>query len=95
DEMQQELLEAAIRRREENSYRGVTDYEEFKRITATTGGFIFTGYCGAEKCEARVKEDTKASVRLIPDEDFASETYPERCICGGKALQEVVWARAY
>jgi prolyl-tRNA synthetase len=95
DEMQQELLEAAIRRREENSYRGVTDYEEFKRIIATTGGFIFTGYCGAEECEARVKEDTKASVRLIPDEDFASERYPERCICGGKALQEVVWARAY
>ena len=95
EEMQQELLDAAIRRREEHSYRGVTDYEEFKKIIASVGGFIYTGYCGAKECETRVKDDTKATVRLIPNEDFASESYPERCICGRKAVQEVVWARAY
>ncbi|KPK81777.1 MAG: proline--tRNA ligase [Gemmatimonas sp. SM23_52] len=95
EEMQQELLEGAIRRREQHSYRGVTDYEEFKEIIGSKGGFIYTGYCGAKQCETRVKEDTKATVRVVPDEDFASDTYPDRCICGGKAVQEVVWARAY
>ena len=95
DEMQTELLEAATRRREENSYRGVTDYEEFKKIVSTTGGFIYTGYCGAEECETKVKDDTKATIRVIPDEDFRSDEYPDRCICGGPAECEVVWSRAY
>jgi prolyl-tRNA synthetase len=95
DEMQAGLLEAALRRREENSHRGVSDPEEFKRIVETTGGFIYTGYCGAEECEARVKEATKATIRVIPDEDFRSGSVPEKCLCGAEAKYEVVWARAY
>ena len=93
--MQRDLLEAAVRRREENSYRGISDYEEFKRIIGSTGGFIYTGYCGAEECENRVKDDTKATIRVIPDEGFRSESYPDKCICGGVAQIEAVWARAY
>jgi prolyl-tRNA synthetase len=73
----------------------VTAYQEFKRIISATGGFIYTGYCGAEQCEQKVKDDTKATVRLIPDEDFASDDVPDTCICGGPAECEVVWARAY
>jgi prolyl-tRNA synthetase len=95
DEMQDRLLDRALQRREENSYRGVTDYEEFKRIVSTTGGFVYTGYCGAQECETKVKDDTKATVRVTPDEDFASDSVPDRCICGGPAEHEVVWARAY
>ena len=95
DQMQRDLYEAALRRREENSHRGVSDYEKFKEIMGSTGGFIYTGYCGAEECEARVKDDTKATIRVIPDEDFRSESYPDTCICGRPAQQEVVWARAY
>ncbi len=95
DGLQRALLDAALRRREENSYRGVTDYEEFKRIISTTGGFIYSGYCGAEECEAKVKDDTKATDRVIPDESFASDEVPEKCICGGPVEHEVVWARAY
>ncbi len=93
--IQRALLDAALRRREENSYRGVTDYAELKKIVASGGGFIYTGYCGAEECEAKVKEETKATIRVIPDDDFASETFPDECICGGPAQHEVVWARAY
>ncbi len=95
DEIQAALFEAALQRREQYSYRGIADYEEFKRIVATTGGFIYTGYCGAEECEARVKVDTKATIRVIPDEGFRSAERPDRCICGGEAVDEVVWARAY
>ncbi len=93
--VQDELLRTALERREANSYRNVTDYEEFKKIISTTGGFIYTGYCGAEECENRVKDDTKATIRVIPDADFRSDGLPDRCICGGKSQHEVVWARAY
>jgi prolyl-tRNA synthetase len=94
-QMQAQLLEAAMKRREANSYRGVSDYGDFKEIFGTTGGFVYTGYCGAEECETRVKDETKATIRLIPDEAFRSEIVPERCICGGKSEHEVVWSRAY
>ncbi len=94
-EMQDQLLEAATRRREENSHRGVSDYEEFKEIIGRAGGFVYTGHCGTEACELKVKDDTKATIRVIPEDDFRSEAPPEKCICGERAVYEVVWARAY
>ncbi len=95
DKMQGALYEAALQRREANSYRRISDYKEFKKIVATTGGFIYTGYCGSEQCEARVKDETKATIRVIPDENFRSDSVPDLCICGEKTQYEVVWARAY
>jgi prolyl-tRNA synthetase len=90
------MLEAAIRRREENSYRGVTDYGEFQEILEGPGGFIYTGWCGSAECEEKVKEETKATIRVLPFEEFRSATTPERCIaCGGTSSEEAVWARAY
>jgi prolyl-tRNA synthetase len=95
-EIQAGMLEAAIRRREENSYRGVTDYGEFQEILEGPGGFIYTGWCGSAECEEKVKEETKATIRVLPFEEFRSATTPERCIaCGGTSSEEAVWARAY
>ena len=43
---QRELLARAISRREENSFRGVTDWGEMKEILDTKGGFVYTGWSG-------------------------------------------------
>jgi prolyl-tRNA synthetase len=95
-EIQSEMLETAIRRREDNSHRDVADYGEFQEILDTAGGFIYTGWCGSAKCEARVKEETRATIRVLPFEEFRSAVAPDRCIaCGGPSRQEAVWARAY
>jgi hypothetical protein len=60
------------------------------------GGFVYAGWCGAGACEERVKEETKATIRCLPLEEFRSETAPERClVCGGPAEHEAVWAKAY
>ena len=57
---------------------------------------IRAGWCGSVECEERVKDETKATVRVLPGEEFRSETPPERClVCGGEAAHEAVWARAY
>ena len=38
----------------------------------------------------------KATIRVIPDEEFRSGTAPSSCISGsGASSMEVVWARAY
>jgi prolyl-tRNA synthetase len=93
---QRELLARAMRRREENSHRGVNDWGEMKEILESKGGFVYTGWSGDPAVEARAKEELKATIRVIPDREFRSATAPTRCIGGGGASRmEVVWARAY
>jgi prolyl-tRNA synthetase len=43
-----------------------------------------------------VKEETKATIRVIPDAEFRSSEAPTRCLVTGEpAKHEVIWARAY
>ncbi len=95
DEMQQGLLDAARKRREDNTYRGVDSIGSLKEIVEGGGGFVYTGWSGDPAVEQQVKEETKATIRVIPDPEFRSETPPEKCLGGGEARMEVVWARAY
>ncbi|MGW8282365.1 MAG: proline--tRNA ligase, partial [Gemmatimonadota bacterium] len=69
--------------------------EELRAIVDGQGGFVFTGWCGDTDCESRVKEETKATIRVIPDEEFRSDPAPLRCVCGAVSRYEVVRARAY
>jgi prolyl-tRNA synthetase len=93
---QGELLARALARREEHSHRGVADWGEMKEILATRGGFVYTGWSGDPAVEERAKAEMKATIRVIPGEEFRSPTAPTRCISGtGEARHEVVWARAY
>jgi prolyl-tRNA synthetase len=90
------LLETARERREANSHRGIRDYGEFHSVIDEAGGFVYAGWCGSEACEAKVKEDTKATIRVLPSEEFASSEKPAACmVCGAPAVTEAVWARAY
>lgn len=96
DEFQAQLLEAAKRRREDNSYRGIENLDELAEIIDTSGGYVFTGWSGDPAVEDIIKEKTKATLRCIPEEEFRSEKTPTRCIGGEKdSTMEVVWARAY
>ena len=96
DALQRELLDRATRRREENSHRGVTSWDEMREILDGKGGFVYTGWSGDPAVEARAKEEMKATIRVIPDEEFRSSSAPTKCIGGGGASKmEVIWARAY
>ncbi len=89
------LLQAARDRREANSHRGITDFGQLQEIMDGPGGFVYTGWSGDPAVEERVKAETKATLRVIPDPEFRSATAPTRCIGGGDAKMEVVWAKAY
>jgi prolyl-tRNA synthetase len=96
ERFQNALLERARTRREANSHRGVTDYAKLREIVEGPGGFVYAGWCGSAECEAKVKEETKATIRCIPFEEFRSPTSPEKClVCDGASKHEVIWARAY
>ena len=93
---QRELFERAKKRREENSHRGVTDWNEMKEILDGPGGFVYTGWSGDPEVEKRAKDELKATIRVIPDEEFRSASAPTKCIGGGGASKmEVIWSRAY
>jgi prolyl-tRNA synthetase len=92
---QAQLLRAAIDRREANSHRGIKDLGELKEIMDGPGGFVYTGWSGDPAAEERVKEETKATIRVLPDPEFRSDKPPTVCVGGGPAKVEVVWSKAY
>jgi prolyl-tRNA synthetase len=95
DEIQSGLLAAARERREANSVRGVTR-SQLVELMAGPGGFAYGGYCGDGACEAATKEQTKATIRVLPEPEFRSDPAPEKCVwCGRPAVAEAVWAKAY
>jgi prolyl-tRNA synthetase len=94
--IQSDLFGAAKARREAASYRGEITYDRFKEIMDGPGGFVYTGWNGDPEVEARVKEETKATIRCIPDAEFRSAEAPKTCMVTGQpAKHEVVWAKAY
>ncbi|HET7426044.1 MAG TPA: proline--tRNA ligase [Gemmatimonadales bacterium] len=95
ERMQSELLETARARREAASIRGASK-EQFLAHMEGPGGFVYGGFCGAGACEADIKEKTKATIRVLPDEEFRSPVAPTACMwCGQPSVAEAVWAKAY
>jgi len=93
ESIQSSLYERALAFRTEATYR-VRDYAEFKKLIDDPGGFVEAGWCGDAACEARVKEETKATIRLLPLE--RKDTGGAPCmVCGKTARDIVVFGRAY
>jgi prolyl-tRNA synthetase len=93
---QTQLKEAAVARREANTVRGVETLDELQEALDGGAGFVYTGWSGDPAVEETVKERMRATIRVLPEEEFRSETTPTRCVSGtGAATTEVAWARAY
>ena len=56
-------------------------------------GWALAYWCGSTECEARVKEDTKATTRCIPLDQ--PEGQGKCIVCGQPAKNKVYFARAY
>ena len=94
--IQSGMLTDAVARREASSRRGFDSWDELREWMEATPGLAYAGWCGTAACAARAQADAKATIRVIPDEEFRSDPAPDRCVvCGGAAETEVVWARAY
>ena len=94
--IQTDMRVEAYERREANSVRGGISYGEFKALMEGKGGFVYAGFCGSSKCEQEIKEETKATIRVLPDEEFRSAEAPTTCLkCGGTSVVEALWAKAY
>jgi prolyl-tRNA synthetase len=84
------LFERAKAFRDSHIFEANT-YDELK--IAVEQGWAYSWWCGDANCEARVKEDTKATTRCIPIDQPAGNG---KCIvCGQEAHEKVYFARAY
>ncbi len=93
DEMQNNIYNKALKFREENTCK-VDTWEEFKE-KIEDGGFLLCHWDGTAETEAKIKEETKATIRCIPlDTDVIKEE--GKCVYSGKpSKQRVIFARAY
>ena len=92
DEIQHNLYARALKFREDNTTE-VETYDEFKEVISGKGGFVLAHWDGTTETELKIKEETKATIRLIPLEDRSEEG---TCIYSGKrSAYKVVFAKSY
>lgn len=92
DEIQKGIFAKALKFREDNTTK-VDTYEEFKQVLETKGGFILAHWDGTPETEAKIKEETKATIRCIPVD---GDDTPGVCMVTGKpSARRVLFAKAY
>jgi prolyl-tRNA synthetase len=93
-EIQQSIHDKALAFRKSHT-QDATNYEELKRAVET--GFAFSHWCGSAECEAKIKEETRATMRCIPlDQDNEKSAHGGSCVnCGKPAAERAIFARAY
>jgi prolyl-tRNA synthetase len=88
--IQQSLLERATTFRDRHIF-DPKDYVELQ--DAVQDGWAYSWWCGDAACEAKIKEDTKATARCIPMDQPGGSG---KCIvCGKMASEKVYFARSY
>ena len=89
-DIQASLLKRATEYRDANIH-DPKDYEELKQVVQD--GWALSYWCESKECEAKVKEDTKATTRNIP---FEQPDHGGTCIvCGKPSKRKVYFAKAY
>jgi prolyl-tRNA synthetase len=93
DDVQRSLFDSARDERERRTRRDLAGYAELAAYLREARGFAEAPWCGGAGCEARVKEETSATIRCLPlDAPAPSGT----CVCcGRRATAAAVWAQAY
>jgi prolyl-tRNA synthetase len=89
-EIQQSLHDKALAFRKSNTH-DAKNYDELKK--AVENGFAYSFWCGNAECEAKIKEETRATMRCIPLEQDGSSG---KCVyCSQPATSKAIFARAY
>jgi prolyl-tRNA synthetase len=91
--IQRDLFQRALEFRKTHT-RSIKEYPELKAFFQEDGGFAESPWCGSPQCEEKIKEETKATIRVLP---FGNEEQATgSCVfCGSKAKHIAVFAKSY
>jgi prolyl-tRNA synthetase len=90
-DVQDSMLAEARKFQEENT-REVGNYQDFKSVLESKRGFLKTFWCGSQDCEDKIKEETMATIRVVP---LGQEEKGKCVFCQAEAGQWVYFAKAY
>jgi prolyl-tRNA synthetase len=91
-QIQNELFSKALNYRDTHITE-VENFEEFKAVLETKGGFISAHWDGTAETEQKIKEVTKATIRCIP---INNKLEDGKCVYSGQpSTQRVLFAKAY
>ena len=91
EQIQKNLFQKALDSRTEKTYP-IDSWEDFL-VQIEKGGFLLAHWDGTPETEQKIKEETKATIRLIPL-DYGNDE--GKCVYSGKPSKgRVVFARSY
>ena len=90
--MQDNIFAKAKKRLDDNT-RECNDYEEFKKLIPE-GGFFLCPWDGTPETEARIKEETQATIRCVPY-GVSQDNLGNDMVSGKPAKARVLVARSY
>jgi prolyl-tRNA synthetase len=92
NDIQDNILKKARKFRDDNTFY-IDKWSDFVKTLDDQGGFIMAHWDGTAETEARIKEETKATIRCIP---FNSPEEEGKCIYSGRpSKRRVLFARSY
>lgn len=92
EDIQQNLYDRALRLRDDHT-TPVDSYDEFKEVLETKGGFILAHWDGTDETEARIKDETRATIRCIPFHGLEEDGVD--LVSGRPSARRVYFARSY
>ena len=92
EKIQENLFNKAINFRTDNT-TSVDNFEDFKAIIKNKGGFVSAHWDGTEETENKIKTQTKATIRCIPND--AKEEIGICVFSGKPSSKRVLFAKAY
>lgn len=91
DEIQENIYQKALKYREERTVEA-DSYDDFKK-QIENGRFVLAHWDGTPETEAKIKEETKATIRCLP---FGFDETPGKCVyTGAPSARRVLFARSY
>ena len=90
--IQNKMIKKSNKRLTDSTHE-VNDYDDFKKLIKSQSGFVIAGWDGSKETEEAIKNETKATIRCIPeDNDFKGL----KCIYSGKpAAYKVIFSKSY
>ena len=93
EQIQQNIYKKALDFRNANTCK-VDSWDEFKQ-KIEEGGFLLCHWDGTKETEAKIQEETKATIRCIPIDSFVCEE-EGKCVYSGKpSKRRVIFAKSY
>ena len=90
-----EKLYTAAEARLESNVRTATDRADILGTIGRHGGYVKAPWCGAEACEAAIKDEIAAEIVMVPMDENAEPVGDTCAVCGEPATETAYFAKTY